>query len=93
MKAVTEAAIVLDQMPEVTIHDITAKRRAWHAAQQTAGHHKDELRANLFTGAFFTIKTMHAVTEMPPASVAESPPPQLVLEKETGPTTFPSLDL
>jgi hypothetical protein len=57
LQTATVTAVDLDAMPEETLADIEAKRQAWEQAEQDAAHRQAQLRANLFTGAFFAAKT------------------------------------
>ena len=56
-KDVANASAEIDAMPEDTLPDIAAKREAWHKASHTIDHRREQLRADLFVGAFFAPKT------------------------------------
>ena len=47
----------LDAMPEETLDDIERKSAAWEEARQDEIRTREELRANLFAGAYFAKKT------------------------------------
>ena len=51
------AAAALDEMPEGTLREVERKEEAWKAAERSAARAREELRANLFAGAFFAPKT------------------------------------
>ena len=58
--SVFEVAVVtadLDAMPEETLDDIERKSAAWEEARQDEIRTREELRANLFVGAYFANKT------------------------------------
>ena len=58
--SVFEVAVVtadLDAMPEETLDDIERKSAAWEEARQDEIRTREELRANLFVGAYFAKKT------------------------------------
>jgi len=57
LKHVTVASADLDAMPEDTIDQIAAKKAAWSESQRDSERQKQELRANLYVGAFFAPKT------------------------------------
>ena len=54
---VAVAALDLDDMPEETIEDVERKRTAYEAMRGHADRTQEELRANLFVGAYFAKKT------------------------------------
>ena len=54
-----------DELPEDTIADVTRKRRAWEDARNETRRAREELRANLFAGAFFAEKTQETANTVP----------------------------
>ena len=57
LKSVGFTERAFEEMPENTLAEITAKRSAWEAAQSDARRLQEDLRANLYVGAFFAPKT------------------------------------
>jgi hypothetical protein len=64
-RAVVEADLSVDAMPEETLLDVVAKRLAWEKAQVNADRHREELRAHLFVSAFFISKTRESAAQVP----------------------------
>ena len=58
-------ALDLNNMPEDTIEDIELKSAAWKAANRHDARTRDELRANLFVGAYFSPKTRETSSVIP----------------------------
>ena len=58
---VAVATLDLDAMPEETIEDVERKRTAYEAIDRT----QEELRANLFVGAYFAKKTQGSTDAVP----------------------------
>ena len=48
----------LDAMPESTVDDIARKSIRWKEARQDEPHIREKLRANLYVGAYFAVKTL-----------------------------------
>lgn len=65
MSAVSGATADLDAMPEDTLGDVERKSAAWKKARQDEIHTREELRANLFVGAYFASKTRETVATVP----------------------------
>ncbi len=65
LQAVTVTGVDLDAMPEETLADIEAKRRAWERAEREAGYREAMFRANVFVGAFFAAKTAANAERVP----------------------------
>jgi hypothetical protein len=61
--SVEEAALEL--MPEDSVADVAAKRRAWEAALADQRRRNEELRADLFVSAFFAPKTTETSADVP----------------------------
>lgn len=57
LEAAADATANLDAMPEETLDEIAAKREAWERTLIVPSRRRDQLRANLFVGAFFAPKT------------------------------------
>ena len=55
----------IDAMPEETLDDVERKSAAWDTARTGDTRMREELRANLFVGAYFAPKTKEAVTWVP----------------------------
>ena len=55
----------LDAMPEETLDDVERKSAAWEAAREDKTLEREELRANLFVGAFFAEKTRDTAVTVP----------------------------
>ena len=67
-ESVLEVALAtadLDAMPEETLADIERKSAAWAAVRTDDTRMREELRANLFVGAYFAPKTKGAGTWVP----------------------------
>ena len=67
-ETVLEVAIIgadLDAMPEDTLDDVERKSAAWRAALEEDTRAKEELRADLFVGAFFADKSKDAALSVP----------------------------
>ncbi len=62
---VAVATADLGSMPEETLDDIERKRVAWETARLDETHTREELRANLFVGAYFAKKTRGTFEEVP----------------------------
>ena len=58
---VAVATADLDAMPEETLDDIDRKSAAWEKARRDETRTREELRANLFVGAYFARKTRHTI--------------------------------
>lgn len=65
LKTVAEFTAALDAMPEESLEQIAAKRNAWKTAQSDAGRQREELRANVFVGAFYAPKTVETADVVP----------------------------
>ena len=57
LKPIAVASFDLDAMPEDTLEQIEAKRKAWQISQEDQALKQQELRSDLFVGAFFAPKT------------------------------------
>ena len=62
---VTIATAGINAMPEDTLKDIKQKKAAWKTAEQDETRKREELRANLFTGAYFVPKTKDTAAWIP----------------------------
>jgi len=62
---VAVASIDLDAMPEETLDDVERKRTAWETAMCDETHSREDLRANLFVGAYFAPKTRKTAEAIP----------------------------
>ena len=62
---VAVATLDLDAMPEETIEDIERKRTAYEAMRVHEDRTQEELRANLFVGAYFAKKTEGSMDAVP----------------------------
>lgn len=62
---VAVASIDFDAMPEDTLADIETKSTAWQNLQKEQYWASERLRANLFTGAFFALKTQETLNIVP----------------------------
>ena len=65
LEEVAAATADLDSMPEETLDDIERKRATWETARLDEARTQEELRANLFVGAYFAEKTPDTITEVP----------------------------
>ena len=65
MEAAAPAVTSLEQMPEETLGDVEAKRKAWAAARASADWQKAEFMANLYVAAFFAPKTRENKDRVP----------------------------
>jgi hypothetical protein len=65
LKSVADITVELDAMPEETLEQIAAKRVAWETARAASARRREELRANLFVGAFFAPKTRETIHLVP----------------------------
>jgi hypothetical protein len=65
LKPIAVASIGLDAMPEDTLEQIDAKRKAWEKALENQALKQQELRNDLFVGAFFSLKTQENVEKVP----------------------------
>ena len=63
--AVALATADIDAMPEDTLDDIERKSAAWATARRDETRKREELRANLFVGAYFAPKTKEAASLVP----------------------------
>ena len=67
-ESVFEVAVAtadLDGMPEDTLNDIERKSAAWEEARLDETRTREELRADLFVGAYFAKKTRGTMTMVP----------------------------
>ena len=55
----------IDAMPEDTVDQVEAKRRAFAAARNSASYQSDRLKEDLFTAAFFAPKTAATADQVP----------------------------
>ena len=62
---VAVATADLDAMPEETLDDIERKSAAWEVARLDEARTREELRANLFVGAFFSKKARDTIATVP----------------------------
>ncbi len=62
---VAVATLDLDDMPEETIEDVEKKRAAYAAMRVQEDRTQEELRANLFVGAYFAQKTRGSTDAVP----------------------------
>ena len=62
---VATASARIDAMPEDTIDDVARKSVAWVTANKDNIHEDEQLRANLFVGAFFAEKTVRSIGTVP----------------------------
>lgn len=75
----------MESMPEDTVEQVEAKRKAFAQAQAGQGYQNDRLKEDLFTAAFFAPKTEETASQVPTNShlrlIAEGQPlPEPVLE-------------
>ena len=62
---VAEATAGLDLLPEDSLADVERKSAAWNANRLDATRKREELRANLFVGAYFATKTRDTISKVP----------------------------
>ncbi|MFO7256012.1 MAG: N-6 DNA methylase, partial [Bacillota bacterium] len=65
IQAAAPAVTSLEQMPEETLADVEAKRKAWAEARASAEWQKAEFMANLYVAAFFAPKTRENKDRVP----------------------------
>jgi hypothetical protein len=65
LKPIAVASFDIDAMPEDTLEQIEAKRKAWNKAQADQTLQQENLKADLFVGAFFAPKTQQNAERVP----------------------------
>ena len=65
LSEIVKTSVNLDRMPEETLDDVERKRVTWEAIRLDKIRQSEELRANLFVGAYFAKKTSDTITEVP----------------------------
>jgi hypothetical protein len=65
LKEISVSSADVDIMPEDTVEQIDAKRKAWEMAHKDNARRQEELRANLFMGSFFSPKTQENIDYVP----------------------------
>lgn len=65
MEVAASAVTYLERMPEETLADVEAKRKAWAEARASADWQKAEFMANLYVAAFFAPKTRENKERVP----------------------------
>jgi hypothetical protein len=65
LKSIAVASFNLDAMPEDTLEQIEAKRQAWNKGQRDQALQQQELKADLFVGAFFAPKIRENAETVP----------------------------
>jgi hypothetical protein len=65
LKPIVAASFDFDAMPEDTLEQIDAKRKAWERTQETQALKQQELKADLFVGAFFAPKIQENAEKVP----------------------------
>jgi len=65
LKPIAFASFNLDAMPEDTLEQIDAKRKAWEKSLENQDMKQQELRSDLFVGAFFSPKTQENAEDVP----------------------------
>jgi hypothetical protein len=65
LKPIVAASFDFDAMPEDTLEQIDAKRKAWERTQENQALKQQELKADLFVGAFFALKIQENAEKVP----------------------------
>lgn len=65
LKPIAIASFNLDAMPEDTLDQIDAKRKAWQQSLENQAMRQEELKADLFIGAFFAPKIQENAEKVP----------------------------
>jgi hypothetical protein len=65
LKPIVAASVDFDAMPEDTLEQIEAKRKAWQQALGNQAMKQQELKADLFVGAFFAPKIQENAEKIP----------------------------
>jgi hypothetical protein len=65
LKPIAVMSLDLDTMPEDTLEQIDAKRKAWQQSLENQAMKQEELKADLFVGAFFAPKIQENAEKVP----------------------------
>ena len=65
LSEIIKVSVNLDRMSEGTLDDVERKRATWESTLLDKIRQREELRANLFVGAYFAKKTSDTIAEVP----------------------------